>query len=122
MISWATIAYGAALTGIAAAAAVALVLRERRSRVLLAAALAAGAGAFTWNAILRNTGGEGFFVDAPIAVIPASWQDTGSGVFATATAAILLGFGPLRTTSAGRLAAAAAACGLAAFIVDVYLY
>jgi hypothetical protein len=122
VISWATIAYGTALTAIAAAAAVGLVLRERRGRVLVAAALSAGAGSFAWNAILHDTGGEGFFVDAPLAVIPASWQDTGSGVFATATSTILLGFGPLRATSAGRLAATAAACGLAAFIVDVYLY
>jgi hypothetical protein len=41
-----------------------------------------------------------FFLDAPIPVFPISWQDTGSGVFTVAVAALLLGFGPLRTDTA----------------------
>jgi hypothetical protein len=122
VISWGSIAYGAALSAVVAAALVALALRERRPSVLVAAALAAAAGPLAWNAILRHTGGEGFFVDAPFAAVPASWQDTGSGVFATAAAALVLGLGPLRSARAGRAAAAAALCGLAAFLVDVYLY
>jgi hypothetical protein len=122
VISWASIAYGTALTAVAAAVAVALTVRERQGRVLAAAALAAAAGPLAWNAILRDTGGAGFFVDAPLALIPASWQDTGSGVFATSTSVILLGLGPRRTTRAGRLAATAAICGVAAFLIDVYLY
>jgi hypothetical protein len=122
VISWGPIAYGAALSALAAAAAVALVLRERRPAVLVAAALAAGLGPLLWNAILRHTGGEAFFVDAPVAVLPASWQDTGSGVFATAAAALVLGLGPLRAAAGRRVALVAIVCGLAAFLVDVYLY
>jgi hypothetical protein len=122
VISWGSIAYGAALSAAAAAAAVALILRERRPAVLLAAGLAAAAGPFAWNAILRDAGGDGFFVDAPFAALPASWQDTGSGVFATAAAALILGLGPLRGASGRRLALVALACGIAAFLVDVYLY
>jgi hypothetical protein len=55
-------------------------------------------------------------------VLPASWQDTGSGVFATAAAALVLGLGPLRAATGRRVALVALVCGLAAFLVDVYLY
>jgi hypothetical protein len=55
-------------------------------------------------------------------VLPASWQDTGSGVFALATTAVLLGVGPLASGPARRTIGLAALCGLAAFLVDVYLY
>lgn len=121
MLSWGTIAYGAALSAVAAAVAVVLILRERRRDVWLLAAVAAGAGAFAWNAILRHTGGD-FFVDAPVAVFPISLQDTGSGVFATALATLLLGFGPVRATRGQKVALAATLCGLSALLVDVYLY
>ncbi len=122
MISWETIVYGAALSAAAAAVAVALVRRERRVPVLVAAAIAGAAGPLAWNAILHDVGAGGFFVDAPVAVLPASWQDTGSGVFALAAATLVLGLGPLRRATALALSQAALVCGLAAFLVDVYLY
>ena len=122
MISWETILYGAALSALAACAAVALVRRERRVRVLVAAALAGALGPLAWNAILHDVDASGFFVDAPFALLPASWQDTGSGVFALAAATLALGFGPLRRTTALARSQAALACGVAAFLVDVYLY
>jgi len=75
-----------------------------------------------WNAILRATHAAEFFTDAPLAVLPASWQDTGSGVFALAAVILALGVGPARRDSAGRLALRAVAVGVAAFAVDVYLY
>jgi hypothetical protein len=43
-------------------------------------------------------------------------------VFALAAAAVLLGLGPLATGPARRTIGLAAVCGLAAFLVDVYLY
>ena len=116
-----TITYGAALSGVVAAVAVAALLRDRRKTAWAAAAVAAAAAPFVWNAILRHTGGD-FFVDAPIVVFPISLQDTGSGVFATALSAVLLGLGPLRAASGRRLALAAALCGVSALLVDVYLY
>jgi hypothetical protein len=63
-----------------------------------------------------------FFVDAPIPVFPISWQDTGSGVFGLAVAALLLGFGPLAGARGRRVGLAALLAGLAALLVDVYLY
>ncbi len=71
--------------------------------------------------ILRHTGGD-FFVDAPGGVFPVSFEDTGSGVVATALGVLLFGFGPLRAASGRRVAVAALVCGFAALLVDVYLY
>jgi hypothetical protein len=122
MLGWGTILYGAVLSGLLAAALVALAIRPRRPAVIAAAAAGALAGAIAWNAILRAAHGSEFFTDAPIAVMPASWQDTGSGVFAVAVAALVLGAGPLATGTGRRVAAAAALAGVAAFLVDVYLY
>jgi hypothetical protein len=121
MLAWWSIAYGAALSGLAAAIAVAFGLRARRRAVLVRSALAGAVGPLAWNLILHHTGGR-FFVDAPGYVFPISLQDTGSGVFATALAALLLGFGPLRAATGRRLAATAATCGVGALLVDIYLY
>jgi len=121
MLSWGSIAYGAALSGAVAAVGVAFLVRDRRLAVVGTAAVAGAAGPLAWNAILHHTGGN-FFVDAPGYVFPISLQDTGSGVFATALAALLLGFGALRNASGRRLAVTTTTCGLAALLVDVYLY
>jgi hypothetical protein len=83
--------------------------------------VAAGAAPLAWDLILRHSGGN-FFVDAPGYVFPISYEDTGSGVFGTALAAILLGVGMLQTATGRGLARAAAVCGLAAPLVDIYLY
>jgi hypothetical protein len=96
MPTWGALAYGAIISGIVAAAGLRFLLRERRPSAFLTGAVAALAAPFAWNVILRHTGGD-FFVDAPGVVFPISLQDTGSGVFATALSALLLGFGPLRT-------------------------
>jgi hypothetical protein len=121
MPTWGAVAFGVVLSAIVAAAALWILLRERRPSVLLTAALASLAAPLAWDVILRHTGGD-FFVDAPGVVFPISLEDTGSGVFATALSALLLGFGPLRVATAQRLALAASVCGLAALLVDIYLY
>jgi hypothetical protein len=122
MLSWSTIAYGAVLSAVAAAGLTALADRPRRAVVVAAAGLAAGLGAAAWNAILHAAHGSQFFTDAPVAIGPASWQDTGSGVFALAAAAVSLAVGPLATVPARRTTGLAVLCGAAAFLVDVYLY
>jgi len=118
--------WGATIWGLLASAALAAVgmrflLKERRISVLGAGAAAALLGPLLWDLVLRHTGGK-FFVDAPGYVFPASYEDTGSGVFATAIAALLLGFGPLRVETGRRVALSVVVCGLAAFLVDIYLY
>jgi hypothetical protein len=122
MISWSTIAYGAALSALLAGVLAASTARGTRVAAGLGAAVGAAAGPVTWNAILRATHANTFFTDAPISAMPASWQDTGSGVFALAATAIILGFGPLRALPAYRTIMLALLAGIAAFLVDVYLY
>ena len=122
VISWETIFYGALLSAIAAALLVFAVRRDRRLDLLAAAAVAGALGPLFWNAILHRVEAREFFVDAPISIMPASWQDTGSGVFTVATAAVLVGLGPLRADAGRRVAVCSLLCGLGAFLVDVYLY
>jgi hypothetical protein len=122
MLPWGTIAYGAVLSAVLAVILVAVLGRQRRPGVLGSAALAALAGPLAWNAILRATSANQFFTDAPIRIFPVSWQDTGSGVFTLAAAALILGLGPLRTRPAARATVLAFLAALAALLVDVYLY
>ena len=122
MISWSTIAYGAALSAVLAGILVALAARGQRVPAAVGAAVGAAAGPVAWNAILRATHANTFFTDAPIAVLPASWQDTGSGVFALAATALVLGLGPLGGSTGRRTVLLSLLAGLAAFLVDVYLY
>jgi hypothetical protein len=121
MPSWGAVAYGVVVSGVVAALALVLILRERRSTVIATAAAAAALAPLCWDLILRHTGGD-FFVDAPGVVFPISFEDTGSGVFATALSALMLGFGPLHAATGRRLALSATLCGLAALLVDIYLY
>ncbi|GAC1384061.1 MAG: hypothetical protein NVSMB43_24570 [Pseudarthrobacter sp.] len=122
MLAWTTISYGAALSALVALVLVFLAARERRPATLIAVAVGAFAGPFAWNAILRAVNAPQFFVDAPLPVFPVSWQDTGSGVFAFATLALVLGVGPLRSTPALRLVLLAGLGAIAALVVDVFLY
>ena len=122
VISWATIIYGAAVTVALTVAALAFILRERRTVVLVVAAAGSAAGAVAWNAVLRATGGAGFFTDAPIAVFPVSWQDAGSSVFALAVCSLVLGLGVLRDARAHEVIMRSALVAGAALAVDVYLY
>ncbi len=122
MIAWTTILRGAALTALFSPLALLVVAREHRPSVLSLAVAASALGPVAWNAILRATHASRFFTDAPITVFPVSWQDTGSGVFALAVIAIVLGFGPLRRQPAQRLMALALLVGVVALVVDVYLY
>jgi hypothetical protein len=122
MISWVQISYGAVLSGVVAAISLALTAREHRVVTAIVGGLATAAGAAAWNAILRAAHGAQFFTDAPVVFVPASWQDTGSGVFALALVAVVLGTAVLPGAPARRLVGYASLCGLVAFLVDVYLY
>jgi hypothetical protein len=122
MLSWYAITYGAVLSGALAGVVAALITRTRRLAVALTVAGCGIIAPFAWNSVLRATHAREFFTDAPIAVLPASWQDTGSGVFTVALTALALGLGPLAARPARRTATLAVVAGLIAFAVDVYLY
>lgn len=122
MLPWGVIGYGAALSAVLAVLLALLMARERRPVVLSGLALGAFLGPSAWNAMLRATAANQFFVDAPIPVFPVSWQDTGSGVFALAALAVILGFSAPTSTSTRRVAALALLGAGSALLVDIYLY
>lgn len=122
MLSWSAILGGAAMSAIAAGVGVVALVRPRRGLVIATAAVAAFLGPLSWNAILHAVEGRRFFVDAPLAAFPVSWQDTGSGVFTLAAATLLLGLGAVAHDPGHKLVQVAALSGLAALVVDVYLY
>jgi hypothetical protein len=119
--TWGAVVWGVVASGVLALVLFWFLLRERGRPVLAIGAVAAMLGPLLWDLILRHTGGD-FFVDAPGVVFPVSFEDLGSGVFATAIGAAVLGLGPLRAATAARLARASLLCGLAALLVDTYLY
>jgi hypothetical protein len=121
MPTWGAVIFGVIVSAALAGLAVWLLFRERRPVVLATAAAAALLGPLLWDLILRHTGGD-FFTDAPGVVFPVSFEDTGSGVFATAVGAVLLGLGPLAADQGRRVALMALTCGTAALLVDIYLY
>ena len=121
MIGWGQIGYGAALSAAIAAAFTALP-RGRTRAVVVTGALAAAVGPLAWNAILRAAHGDQFLTDAPVAVFPVSWQDTGSGVFTLAAASLGYGLGPLATQPTRVSIRYALLAALAALLVDIYLY
>jgi hypothetical protein len=119
MISWATIFYGAALSAAFAVGAAFLLARERDRLTLAVVLVAALAGPIAWNAVLHSREASDFFVDAPVAVFPVSWQDVGSGVWALAAASLVLGATQDR---AHRTLALSLLTAAAALLVDIYLY
>jgi hypothetical protein len=122
MIGWGTIAYGAVLSALVAAFGVFAFGGERRGRVAVVAGLTTGLAAAGWNAVLHVTEARGFFTDAPLSAFPISWQDGGSGLCAYAATTLVLGTGSRRTARAVQVVFLAVLCGLAALLVDVYLY
>lgn len=122
MLSWFAIAYGAALSAALAVALTFFAARERQTAVLASVGIGGAVGPLAWNAILKFTEANQFFVDAPMPLFPVSWQDTGSAVFAVAAIGPILGLGPLGDSPGARVAAISLLGGVAALLVDVYLY
>jgi hypothetical protein len=122
VLPWSIVAYGAALSAVVAVVLVVVAVRPRRVVVVAGAGLAAAVGPAAWNAILNTVHAPEFFTDAPIVVFPISWQDTGSGVFTLAVAALVLGLGPLGAAPGRQVAVTALLAGVGALLVDIYLY
>lgn len=115
--------YGAGLSAVLALALVAGIAKQRRPSVFATVGLAALAMPISWNAILRATHATANLShDLPFAPFPVSWQDTGSGVFTLAGAALALALGACATQPARHVAWLASLTALAAFLVDIYTY
>ncbi|MDX8048496.1 hypothetical protein SK571_03805 [Lentzea sp. BCCO 10_0798] len=76
----------------------------------------------SWSTVAYGAALSAVLAAVLIAVFPVSWQDTGSGVFALAASALLLGFGPQGSEPGRKVALAALLAAIAALVVDVYLY
>jgi hypothetical protein len=122
-MSYGQMLYGAGLSAVLALALVAVPGRCRRPAVLAFSALAAFLMPLAWNAILRQTGATGLFShDLRFRPFPISWQDTGSGIFTLAGAAMLLALGPGRNDQPPRVTALALWTALGALLIDIYSY
>jgi ABC-type sugar transport system permease subunit len=115
--------FGAALSAALAVVVVAVVGRNRRVALLLTVAVTTFVMPLAWNLILRRTGATGSFShDLPFKPFPISWQDTGSGVFTLAGAALALGLGAARREAPSQVIQLALVTALAALLTDVYAY
>jgi len=115
--------YGAALSSVLAVLLVAVAAKARRIAVLATAAVAAFLMPICWNSILRATGATAAFShDLPFKPFPVSWQDTGSGVFTLAGAALAFALGIAAREPARRAAQLALLTAVGAFLIDIYTY
>lgn len=93
---------------------------SRVSRRFIVAGVTSAIGFALWNLTLNATGAvPNFNVDAP--VIPLSWADAGSGVFACLVTALVLGLVTDRDEPAGQVVGAAAIAGLVAIVLDLFV-
>lgn len=115
--------YGAALSAVLAVVLVVLAARERRPQVLVTVAVTAFVMPICWNLILRWTEAtDAFSHDLPFRPFPVSWQDTGSGVFTLAGAAVALALGAAAKDHPRRAIMLAIWTALGAFLIDIYTY
>ncbi len=115
--------YGAALSVVAALLLVVFAAKERRPLVLVTVGLAAFLMPVWWNLILRSAHATGALShDLPFRPFPVSWQDTGSGIFTLAGAAIALSLGVCTKEPAGKVGRLALWTALGAFLIDIYTY
>jgi hypothetical protein len=93
---------------------------SRPGRRFITAAITTTLGFAAWNLTLNATGAvPNFNVDAP--VIPLSWADAGSGIFASLFTVLVLGLLTDRQAPADRVVGAAGICGLAAILLDLFV-
>ncbi len=122
-MNFAQMLFGASFSAVLAVGVIALFMKERRLRVLVTVFLAALVMPIFWNSILTWTGAIGLFShDLPFVLFPISWQDTGSGIFTLAGAAIALLVGASRKDRAPRVASLALLTAASALVVDVFFY
>jgi hypothetical protein len=93
---------------------------SRPQRRFIVAGVTATIGFALWNLTLNATGAvPNFNVDAP--VIPLSWADAGSGVFACLLTGLVLGLVTDREEPAEQVVGAAAIAGLVAILLDLFV-
>src|SRR4051812_7366737 len=121
MFALSDIALFAVIAGVLTAAILRFASRwSRANRRFLVAGVTSTIGFALWNLTLNATGAvPNFNVDAP--VIPLSWADVGSGVFACLVTVLVLGLVTDRGEPAGRVVGAAGIAGLVAIGLDLFV-
>ena len=121
MFALSDIALFSVIAGVLAAAVLWVAWRwSRINRRYIVAGVTTTVGFALWNLTLNATRAvPNFNVDAP--VIPLSWADAGSGVFACLVTALVLGLVTDRTEPASRVVGAAAIAGLVAIGLDLFV-
>src|SRR5438876_211530 len=89
----------------------------RNARRLVALAIGMILGIVAWNVMLNVTNAQAMNVDS---VVRVSGQDVGSGVFACATTALILGLVADPRETARRVVGAAGIAGLITMLVDLF--
>ena len=93
---------------------------SRSNRRFVTAGVSTTVGFTVWNLTLNATQAvPNFNMDAP--VIPLSWADAGSGVFACLVTALVLGLVTDRGEPAYRVVGAAVIAGLVAIALDLFV-
>jgi len=120
MFALSDIAIFSVLAGVLTAAVLWFVWRwSRVNSRFIVAGVTSTIGFALWNLTLNATQAvPNFNVDAP--VIPLSWADAGSGVFACLVTALVLGLVTDRDQPAGQVVGAAALAGLVAIALDLF--
>lgn len=107
------------VAGLLAAGALALWPWARHDGRFVIAGITTAAGMMAWNFVLHWSNTASLNVDAPI--IALSWQDVGTGVWACALTALVLGLVAARQEPASRAAGAAGVAGLVAMVFDIFV-
>lgn len=107
------------VAGLLAAGALALWPWARRTGRFIVAGISAAAGMMAWNFVLHWSDTASLNVDAPI--IALSWQDVGTGIWACAVTALVLGLVAARNEPASRVVAAAGIAGFVAMVFDIFV-
>ena len=121
VLPWSHILYGSLIGPLVGVVAL-IVLGERRPITLVTVAAGICGGTWIWNTMLNVRHADVIDVDIPFKPFPISWQDTGTGVFAFATATLVLLATVHRNEPGHRTLKVAGVAALAALIMDIYTW
>ena len=121
VLPWPHVLYGSVIGPLVGVVAL-VVLGERRPITLVTVAAGICGGTWIWNTMLNVRNAGVIDVDIPFKPFPISWHDTGTGVFAFATATLLLLATVHRNEPGHRTLKVAGIAALAALIMDIYTW
>lgn len=119
VLPWSSVAYGAVLSATLAAVLIALTVHHTATGGDRHYGHRHGGGPGGVERDSQQRARPRVLRRCPDSAFPISWQDTGSGVFALALAALVLGLGPLAAEPGRRVALTALLAGLVPALVEL---